>query len=139
MLNKNIHSYQILYENALYRIPNLPDVLIQPGSKSPSIDQLFDEYKVECAAIITPYNPKSMQLCGVENEERMHKFKKQLSKLALPYFDTISSDKQGGWLEAGTLVMGIDLKSSKQLGREYGQNAIIYLESKCAPKVIWLQ
>jgi hypothetical protein len=113
--------------------------MIQPGLKSPSIDELLHRYQVGSGAIITPYNPKSTQLTAEQNEARLLTLKNQLLKLGLPYLDSVSSDQQGEWLEYGVLVLGIDLIKACEIGREYRQNAVIYMQSNAAPEVIWIQ
>lgn len=139
MLNKWDLTQQKLYKEALYRITNLPHLMIQPGFKNPSIDVLLRKYQVNRGAILTPYNPKSMKLSIEENEARLLLFKNQLLTLGLPYLDTVSSDQQGDWLEYGVLILGIDLIKAREIGQKYEQNALIYMQLNSAPEVIWIQ
>ena len=133
------HKQYEQYKEALYQIKNFPDVRIRPGYKNPSIDDLLNKYQVDRGAIITPYNPRSKKLSVEENEAKLLLFKHQILQLGLPYLDTVSSDEQGDWLEYGVLVMGIDLIKAREIGREYEQNALIYMQSNSAPEVIWIR
>ena len=68
----------------------------------------------------------------------MVELENHLIKTKLPYLHAYGSNSEGTWKEESFLIVGIDKQDASQLGRQYEQNAIIWIVKEQVPELIWL-
>lgn len=76
-------------------------------------------------AIITAWNPRSQWLARAENDHRHHSLLARLSDY--PYFPLWGSSPDRQWQEL-SLAVACPLATAGALAREFGQNAIYWVE-----------
>jgi len=115
------------YKNALYRIFN-PDISWQIGELSPALDRLLQEHHTQSASFITAYNPQSIILSTAENQKRQSKLLAEIKAQDWQYLEGQGEDPSGNWpAEASFLVFGHSRTAAQELGRQFGQNAVVFL------------
>jgi hypothetical protein len=68
----------------------------------------------------------------------MNELEEVLIKTKLPYLPAFGGNSEGTWKEESFLIIGIDKQDASQLGRQYEQNAIIWIVKEQVPELIWL-
>lgn len=92
------------------------------------------------AAFITAYNPGSMELSNEENKERNQRLEEKIQALHLDYIHGEGKCDDDEWLgEESFLVFGINQKEAIQLGKEFGQNAIVWIPENSIPELLLLK
>lgn len=125
-------KYQLIVES------NLTTLAINQHSKL--LSQLLKTTNHRCAVFITAYNPFSQPKTPEENlisHARLQLALKQYSNLII---DSVSSDPHEQWAaEYGFLALGVDLKTAKALGKQFKQNAIVWIGAEAIPRLILLR
>jgi hypothetical protein len=125
------------------------------GEAAPAPDRVFilhiDEYSrplsrlfaasgYRCAVFITASNPLSVPHSVGENLAACARLRDELlrrSCRAEQIVDGEGRDITGTWPgEKSFLVLGLDLEISKQLGREFRQNALVWADEDAIPRLI---
>ena len=104
--------------------------------------RLFAVWGHRCAAFITACNPFSMLQSHEKNLAACAHLRDRLEHLAQTgwIFEGESHDPSGAWpVEKSFLVLGLDLETSQALGKEFGQNAIVWIDSDAIPRLVLLQ
>lgn len=115
------------YKNALYRIFN-PNISWQIGEHSPALDRLLQEHHTQSASFITACNPQSVILPTCENKRRQSSLLAEIKAQGWPYLEGQGEDPSGNWApEASFLVFGHSRTTAQELGRQFGQNAVVFL------------
>jgi hypothetical protein len=109
------------------------------GQASGGLAALYLQYGLCQAAYLTACNPASrVQPDGV-NQLANARLERELRALGKPYFHGHAIDPEGHWpAEASFLVLGLEDSVAVELGRRYGQNAIIDAGSEAVPGLRWL-
>ena len=90
------------------------------------LEQLLVDYACESWAYLTAYNPGSVLLSPEENHCRQAKLEGILRKGGWGIFTGEGVGDDGNWPpEKSLLVLGIDETTAQQLGKEFGQNAVV--------------
>ncbi len=75
-----------------------------------------------------------------ENQAAMAGLYEQLSRQSLFIYRGESIDPSGKWpAEESFLALGIDLLVAKSIGRKFGQNAIVWMDSAAIPRLVLLR
>lgn len=138
MLNKIYLEFKDIYQNAKYVVLSSPSIEISIGQRSTPLEQLLTKYQQSTACFITACNPWGSDLGIDMNHEKMAQLEKDLIKNGLPYLHAFGSNSGGTWKEESFLIIGIDKQDASQLGRQYEQNAIIWIVKEQVPELIWL-
>jgi hypothetical protein len=78
-------------------------------------------------AYITAFNPGSSRLTDEENHARQSELINIVRQLAHPAFPGEGIGDDGVWPpEQSVLVLGIEYAAAVQLGRQFGQRAIVF-------------
>jgi hypothetical protein len=78
-------------------------------------------------AYITAFNPGSIRLSDEENHARLSELNNIVRQLAHPSFPGEGIGDDGVWPpEQSILVLGIEHAAAVQLGRQFGQRAIVF-------------
>jgi hypothetical protein len=138
MLNKVYLEFRDIYQNAQYVVLSSPSIEFSIGQRSTPLDQLLTEYQQSTACFITACNPWGKDLGKDMNHAKMAQLEKDLIKTGLPYLMAFGRNSEGTWKEESFLIIGIDKQEASQLGRQYEQNAIIWVVKEQVPELIWL-
>lgn len=102
--------------------------------------QLMLARNVSNAAIITAYNPLS-QIQSVKKNQTAHaKLMETLKRYSKSLIDSVNIDSFGIWPEEKSVcVLGIDLEMTRSLGREFKQNAVVWVDKDAVPRLVFLR
>lgn len=138
MLNKIYLEFKDIYQNARYAVLDSPSIELSIGQLSIPLDQLLHKYQQSEGCFITACNPWGKNQAEKFNQEKMAELEQDLIKTELPYLPAVGSDCEGTWKEESFLILGIDRQDACHLGRQYQQNAIVWIVKERAPELIWL-
>ena len=115
-------------------------ITLKIGAASRSITTLFVESMVGSAAFITAENPYSAHQSPAVNAERQRQLGDDLSAMGITYFPGEGQGEDPSWpAEASFLVLGLGREEASDLGRNYGQNAIVWVGSDGVPGLVLLR
>lgn len=127
------------YTNALYEIDTDPPIQFCISVKSAQLANLLARHNANSAAFITAHNPKSQKLTQAANSSRHEKLIEQLKQGKKQFVLGRSKDPSSQWpTEISILVFELSPDQAITLGREYGQNAIVFIENDL-PNLIWIE
>jgi hypothetical protein len=99
------------------------------GQRSTALDDLLAEHGVTTWAYITAFNPGSIVLTPQENMARQRELERVVAPRGFATFSGEGVGDDGRWPpERSLLVLGIGRSDAVQLGRRFGQIAIVYGE-----------
>lgn len=128
-------------------------IILHVDLHSEPLAQLFAASGHRCAAFITACNPFSLPQNPEANlaacARLRHRLDRQLRRHATQatqpaqahqIIEGMSCDSSGAWAaEKSFLALGLDLEASRAIGREFGQNAIIWSGPDAVPRLILLR
>ncbi len=144
------------YRSAEYRIgagaePGIASggdaFILRVNQRSEPLSRLFTASGHQCAAFITAFNPFSAPQSQEENMAACARLREKLDRLlrhrigkAGQIIEGTGCSSSGAWpAEKSFLTLGLDLETSQTLGREFGQNAIIWAGSDAIPRLVLLR
>lgn len=116
------------YGNTTFRIET-PDgrVSLRPNLPCLELDQLLSKNQWEHAAVITAFNPRSIEMSKEENELANLKLEKSIVKDDYPFFPGVGQGDDPNWQpEDSFLICDITLKLALEIAEEFGQYAIAF-------------
>ena len=117
-------------------------LILRIDEYSEPLSRLFTVSGDRCAAFITACNPFSMLQSHEENLVACARLRVRLERLTRAgwIFEGEGYSSSGAWpAEKSFLALGLDLETSQALGREFGQNAIVWTDSDAIPRLILLR
>ena len=118
------HPLKDAYEATDYRVGDR--FTIRCGALSAPLDALLTDHGHDHWAYITACNPGSLPLGAAENRRRMADLARRIACLGLPMLEGEGVGDGDDWPpEPSLLVLGIGQKAAVELGREFGQVAIV--------------
>lgn len=131
------------YRSAYYRAGTGRDAItLRVDEYSEPLSRLFAASGHRCAAFITACNPygakespeANMRACAALRD-RLDRYVAQPDQI----IEGMGIDPSEEWpAERSFLALGLDLETSRALGREFGQNAIVWAGADAIPKLILL-
>jgi hypothetical protein len=110
---------------------------IRVGKSNPQLESLLTKYGVTSWAYITAFNPRSIPLTCEENERRHVELLNTTQSLGCRTLSGHGVGDDGVWPpEKSLLILGIDRNRACELGRHFGQNAIIVGERGTTPELL---
>lgn len=107
---------------------------------SASLAQLLAVSGRQCAVFITACNPGSQPQSPAANQVAHAHLREELSRHANQIIEGASSDPSGAWpAEPSLLALGVELDVAKALGRQFGQNAVVWAGADAIPRLILLR
>jgi Protein of unknown function (DUF3293) len=107
------------YSNAVYKTSGLTFTL----TEEPNETVLFSNRSY---AIITAHNPRSEKLSARENEKRHTALENVLQERGLEFSPSTGESPDSSWREEGFIIFEVSLEDALELGKNFGQHAIIY-------------
>jgi hypothetical protein len=97
------------------------------GESSPELDRVLEAQGARSWAYVTAFNPASIVLSDDENERRQSRLEYEVSSRGYTTFRGEGVGDDGTWpAERGLLIVGIGDGDAIELGRAFGQRAIVY-------------
>ena len=125
------------YRATDYRVLAAPPLVLAVDRPSPGLACLFQTHRVSQAVFITAWNPCSQATDGKVNQAAQEALKQRLLTQADCLYLAEGVAQQGDWPpEPSFLALGIDRPTAIALGREFGQNAIVWAGSDACPRLI---
>ena len=112
-----------------------PGLVFRIGAQSAALDALLAESGAATAAFVTAANPRSQCRPAGENAAALLRLEKTL---AYPFLRGEGRSADRSWKEPSLLVLGIPRREAEALGREHGQNAIVFVEKGSPPELVVL-
>lgn len=110
------------------------------GVRSGEIVRLFAASGADCAAFITAENPYSEPQTPAANGERQRRLGDELAALGFTHFPGKGQGEDPNWpAEASFLVLGMGKEEASDLGRKYGQNAMVWIGADGVPELVLLR
>jgi len=99
---------------------------IRCGQRSKTLDSLLAEVGLDDWAYVTACNPGSCKLSDEENAIRLRNLEAQLRALRCVIFHGRGVGTNGNWPpEPSLLAIGLRVDQGLEIGRAFGQNAIV--------------
>lgn len=123
------------YCSSDYEVQGNPAFILRIGQPSPALDRLLEASGASGAAFLTAANPRSVPRPAQENRAALEKLEKSLK---YPFRRGEGRARDATWREPSLLVIGIPRAEACALGRQYGQNAIVYADKGRVPELVVL-
>ena len=105
--------------------------------ESDAIDQLVRTFGKTNCAFITAYNPGSIKLGVSENAQRHQELLHEVIRIGYPHFPGRGVGRASSWdPEESVFIVGIPKGEAQELGRAFGQIAIVVKELGCRAELI---
>ncbi|SEK67017.1 DUF3293 domain-containing protein [Nitrosovibrio tenuis] len=132
------------YRSARYQAGSGPDAMIlRVDQYSEPLSQLFATSGHRCAAFITACNPFGVRQSPEANRAACVRLRKRLAQYVpqlARIIEGVGLDSAGDWPgEESFLILGLDLETSRALGRDFHQNAIVWVDKDAIPRLILLR
>jgi hypothetical protein len=112
---------------------------LRAGERSQALDQLCKSHGIQTAAFVTAWNPHSGKRSERENLEANGRLQADLMKVSIAVLQGYGQGDDGQWpAEPSFLALGIAKDDAKALGRQYQQNAILWIGSGSLPELVLL-
>lgn len=107
---------------------------------SEALAQLLAGSGRQCAVFITACNPGSQPHSPAANQAAQARLREELNRHAEQVIEGSSSDPSGAWpAEPSLLALGVELDVAQALGRQFGQNALVWAGADAIPRLILLK
>ncbi|WP_420464903.1 DUF3293 domain-containing protein [Panacagrimonas sp.] len=126
----------LTYRTARYRVFDPPaGFALGVDAFSSRLAALVSALPVRAAALITACNPGGELRTVAENRVAMMQLRGELRGRCARLLDAENSGAGGDWVEPSVLVLGIARIAALELGRRWGQNAILYAGADAVPRL----
>jgi hypothetical protein len=113
--------------------------MLRARRPSAELKALQQQAGVTCSAFLTAWNPGSRRRANEVNQAAQSELEATLRAAAFALFAGVAVDPTGNWPEErSVLVLGIERERAEQLGRHYGQNAVLWMGADAVPEVVLL-
>lgn len=125
-------EYKIFSENQI--------IVVRVDYYSSSMAALLTISSADCAAIISAYNPYSQLRSEEENILANELLKEFLIKNNHRFLESLNIDPTEAWpSEKSFLVLNLDCNTAKNIGWQFSQNAIIWIDQTAVAQLILLR
>lgn len=129
------------YRATLFRCGEGSDAFVlRIGAYSASLADLYAAADVSSAAFVTAFNPRSEMQSAEANAAALARLGAELAAAGYHLVDGAGEDPDGIWpVEPSFLVLGLELESAQEVGRRYGQNAVVWAGAEAVPELLLLR
>lgn len=130
---------QSAYLESEYRLAG-NQIVMQIGAPNQALSDLLSQYRVSCAAFVTADNPYSRPASHQENQASLARLTEELDRRRLRWLPGVGAHPRGQWEpEQSVLVLGLGRDGAAELGRRYGQNAVVWTDEDAVPRLLLLR
>ena len=116
------------------------DVVLRIGRQNDLLINAFAEYKVDCGAFITAYNPEGTQQTDAANQRDHEALRAEVVALGLAFVEGAGTDATGEWPpEKSLFAYGMDRATAGAVGRKFRQDAIVWVGMDAVPQLVLLR
>ena len=116
------------------------EVVLNIGKYNPRLTALFTEHRVTCGAFITAYNPEGTQQSTEANAHDHAALLAEVVALGLPFIEGEGADATGEWpAERSVFAYGMDKVTACRVGRQFHQDAIVWVGPDAVPQLVMLR
>ena len=135
----NVHSSLIdAYANTAFKVLGPRPFTLRVGQINQALPSYSDRF--QGAAFITAYNPYSDALTDDVNRRRHAVLREYLEEKGMEFCDGEGGDDAGEWPpEASYYLSNISLFEATKIGKQWGQNAIVWASNDQIPRLIMLR
>lgn len=128
-----------VYRETDYRAGEGPAATLRIDERSEALSRLYESSGHRCAAFITAYNPFS-ETRSVETNLAAHaRLRAELIGLTRDVLEGSGAHPSGRWEERSFLALGVSREAAIMLGRQFGQNAVVWVGDDLIPRLILLR
>ncbi|HZP92715.1 MAG TPA: DUF3293 domain-containing protein [Burkholderiales bacterium] len=129
------------YRRTVYRVEAPAGAIdIRIGERHPALDALLDSHAARSWAFVSACNPGSARLAAPENDARHAALLEALRARGLSALEGLGIPHGEGWLpERSVLVPGVDKEEAIEIGRRFGQNAIVFGRRGGRAELLWIR
>jgi len=114
-------------------------ISLRIGEKTPALADLLSRAALDTAAYVTAWNPGSVARSDEENASAHARLVREIESRAYPYYTGYGHDPSGLWpAEHSLLILGLSTEEACDLGRRFGQAAIVVSDATAVPRLLWL-
>jgi hypothetical protein len=117
--------------------PNGPFV-IRVGECNVNLEELLNDEVEFHWAYLTASNPGSVRLTDDENARRTRELRDLLGRRWHHVYDGVSVGRDGTWREPSFLVLGMTEGDAVEIGRRFGQNAVVVGRVAEPARLVWV-
>jgi len=127
------------YRKAEYVVFAMPEIVLRIGEPNPDLDELLEADGAITAAYLTAANPRGEPASVADNDIAGTALHESLLADGLICYGGEGRDPEGRWTpEPSLLVLGISRTRAEAIGREFEQNAIVFVHKGRAPELVML-
>jgi hypothetical protein len=113
------------------------ELVMRCEQESDAIDELVRTFGKTNCAFITAQNPGSIKLGVSENAQRHQELLHEVIRIGYPHFPGRGVGRASSWHpEESVFIVGIPKGEARELGRAFGQIAIVVKELGCRAELI---
>lgn len=114
-------------------------ITLRIGEKSPALAELLSRAALDTAAYVTVWNPGSVAQSDEDNASAHARLVREIESRACPYYTGYGRDPSGLWpTEHSLLILGLSAKDACDLGRRFGQAAVVVSDATAIARLMWL-
>ncbi len=126
-------------EDAYRRAEFITEVqTLRIGAPHSVLDTWLREEGYACFAVITACNPRSIRLPTAINAARQAELVRLLTEAGAVFLPATGRDPSGAWPDEPGILLLDAPELGRELGRRYGQNAIVEGERGGEARLVWL-
>lgn len=139
-----IHPDKIrAYEQTDYRIAWRESAFVlKIGRASAELRALYAQTGTASALFITAFNPLGSMVSDAANAQAHERLRGDLAALGVAHEEGegVGTDAQEDWpAEKSFLALGVDEARAGELGRRYGQDAVVWADADGVPRLLLLR
>ena len=116
------------------------DIVLAPGLRSDRLAELFASKSVTCGAFLTAFNPLGTQKSDTENDQAHAQLATVLTDLGLEFIEGSGSEVDTHWpAEKSLFALGLNCKDAIAIGRQFDQDAIVWVGDSAVPELVLLR
>ena len=116
------------------------EIILRIGELNPKLNELTAKYEAFSCAFVTAWNPGSVRLSELNNQERQTQLMSEVRRRGYPFLLGRGIGESEEWpSEPSILVTGIRRESAEDLGRLFEQLAIVFAERGNPPELLLCQ
>lgn len=128
------------YRDTRYWIRGVPEPFsVRIDQRSEALAQLQRAVGVATTGFITAWNPHSERRDRARNDAAQAALGVELRHRGFEVLEGEGVAADGSWSEASHVVPGIDERTLVELGRQYGQKAVLLAGPDAVPRLLWLE
>jgi len=115
-------------------------IVLNIGKHSAALTALYEQHAITCGAFITAYNPEGTQQSDEANSRDHAALLAQVTALGHAFIEGAGSDAIGEWpAERSVFAYGMNKASACAVGRQFRQDAIVWVGAEAVPQLLLLR